>query len=100
MIPIRGNRPCLCNYALGSAWNVDAEKLSVWSGSDACGMTVLLDGFPVANWQPDLGKEKEADIELRPEGAGRFCQPVKVAPGLHTLQFLAVQGQGQNISAT
>jgi hypothetical protein len=79
-------------------WNVDAEKI-IRFGADQTHVawTVLLDGFPVANWQPDLGKEKEADIELRPEGAGRFCQPVKVAPGLHTLQFLAVQGQGQNI---
>ena len=66
-------------------WNVEKQQAVRFGGDQThVAWTVLLDGKPVANWQAT------GDVEIRKEG-GSFGAAVDVAPGLHALQFLAVQ---------
>ena len=66
-------------------WNVEKQQAVRFGGDQThVAWTVLLDGKPVANWQAT------GDVEIRKEG-GSFGAAVDVPPGLHALQFLAVQ---------
>ena len=72
-------------------WNVEKPQ-SVRFGGDQTHVawTVLLDGVPVANWQDT------ENIEQRKNG-GLFGPAIDAKPGLHVLQFLAVQCLNQPI---
>ncbi|MBR4901915.1 MAG: hypothetical protein IKZ46_13330 [Victivallales bacterium] len=66
-------------------WNVEKQQAVRFGGDQThVAWTVLLDGRPVANWHATEG------VEIRKDG-GNFGAAVDVAPGLHALQFLAVQ---------
>ena len=66
-------------------WNVEKQQAVRFGGDQThVAWTVLLDGKPVANWHAMEG------AEIRKDG-GNFGAAVDVAPGLHALQFLAIQ---------